>query len=255
MLIDWFTVSAQAVNFLILVWLLKRFLYKPVLEAVAAREQRLTQQWQDAAASKAAAEQQGAEFQRNNAELTQQRSALLAQATSDAQAARTQLLEAARTEAAALRTQWQQSLHKEQLNLNQHLLARAQHEVFAITRKTLGDLASTGLETRISEVFIQRLHGLGEPAKALLRPAPETSPALIRSAFPLPAAEQAALVQAVQQNLGVSLPPQFEIAPELVSGIELSSNGHKLSWNITEYLAALEASISAVLDGTSHADG
>jgi F-type H+-transporting ATPase subunit b len=31
MLIDWFTVGAQALNFLILVWLMKRFLYKPIL--------------------------------------------------------------------------------------------------------------------------------------------------------------------------------------------------------------------------------
>ena len=44
MLIDWFTVAAQAVNFLILVWLLKRFLYKPVLAAVDEREKRITAQ-------------------------------------------------------------------------------------------------------------------------------------------------------------------------------------------------------------------
>jgi F-type H+-transporting ATPase subunit b len=38
MLIDWFTVGAQVLNFLILVWLLKRFLYKPILDAIDARE-------------------------------------------------------------------------------------------------------------------------------------------------------------------------------------------------------------------------
>ena len=41
MLIDWFTVGAQALNFLILVWLLKRFLYKPILDAIDAREKRI----------------------------------------------------------------------------------------------------------------------------------------------------------------------------------------------------------------------
>ncbi|NLX99005.1 MAG: hypothetical protein GXY83_22905 [Rhodopirellula sp.] len=35
--IDWFTVAAQVVNFLILVWLLKRFLYKPILHAIARK--------------------------------------------------------------------------------------------------------------------------------------------------------------------------------------------------------------------------
>jgi F-type H+-transporting ATPase subunit b len=41
MLIDWFTVAAQIVNFLILVWLLKHFLYKPILDAIDAREKRI----------------------------------------------------------------------------------------------------------------------------------------------------------------------------------------------------------------------
>ena len=38
MLIDWFTVGAQALNFVILVWLLKHFLYKPILNAIDVRE-------------------------------------------------------------------------------------------------------------------------------------------------------------------------------------------------------------------------
>ena len=41
MLIDGFTVGAQVLNFLILVWLMKRFLYQPILDAIDAREQRI----------------------------------------------------------------------------------------------------------------------------------------------------------------------------------------------------------------------
>ena len=51
MLIDWFTVGAQALNFLLLVWLLKRFLYQPILDAISAREQRTALQLADAAAA------------------------------------------------------------------------------------------------------------------------------------------------------------------------------------------------------------
>ena len=56
MLIDWFTVSAQAVNFLILIWLLKRFLYKPILGAMDAREKNIAAQLRDAATQKIEAE-------------------------------------------------------------------------------------------------------------------------------------------------------------------------------------------------------
>ena len=41
MLIDWFTVGAQGINFVILVWLLKHFLYKPILGAIDAREKHI----------------------------------------------------------------------------------------------------------------------------------------------------------------------------------------------------------------------
>ena len=66
MLIDWFTVGAQAVNFLILVWLLKRFLYKPILKAIDAREKRIAAELADAATQMNAAEQLRVEFQGKN---------------------------------------------------------------------------------------------------------------------------------------------------------------------------------------------
>ena len=77
MLIDWFTVSAQVVNFLILVWLLKRFLYKPILHAIDAREKRIAAELADADAKMSEAQQERDEFQHKNEAFDQQRSALL----------------------------------------------------------------------------------------------------------------------------------------------------------------------------------
>ena len=77
MLIDWFTVGAQVLNFLILVWLMKRFLYQPILDAIDAREQRIATELANAAAKQAEAQQERDAFQRKNAEFDQQRAALL----------------------------------------------------------------------------------------------------------------------------------------------------------------------------------
>ena len=81
MLIDWFTVGAQALNFLILVWLMKRFLYKPILHAIDAREKRIATELADADAKKAEAQKERDEFQHKNEEFDQQRAALLSKAT------------------------------------------------------------------------------------------------------------------------------------------------------------------------------
>ena len=67
MLIDWFTVAAQITNFLVLVWLLKRFLYGPILHAMAEREKRIQNTIESANAQKTEAERERAEFQQKNA--------------------------------------------------------------------------------------------------------------------------------------------------------------------------------------------
>ena len=88
MLIDWFTIGAQALNFLILVWLMKRFLYKPILNAIDAREKRIAKELADADAKKTEAQKERDEFQKKNEEFDQQRAALLTKATDEAKAER-----------------------------------------------------------------------------------------------------------------------------------------------------------------------
>jgi len=87
MLIDWFTVIAQVVNFLILVWLLKRFLYKPILNAIDAREQRIAKELADAEAKQTEAQKERDEFQRKNEEFELQRTALMDKAKEEVKTA------------------------------------------------------------------------------------------------------------------------------------------------------------------------
>lgn len=142
-MLDWFTVGAQTLNFLILVWLMKRFLYKPILHAIDAREQRIAAELADADAKKAEAKKQRDEFQRKNTEFDQQRAALLSQATDEVETERRRMLDEARRAADALRANRQVALEREQRSLNEELTRRTREEVFAIARKTLVDLAET----------------------------------------------------------------------------------------------------------------
>src|SRR3970282_801082 len=110
MLIDWFTVSAQVVNFLILVWLMKRFLYKPILYAIDAREKRIATELADADGKRAEAQKERDEFQHKNEEFDQQRNELLSKAKEEAKSERERLFDVARQAAAALRAKRQDAL-------------------------------------------------------------------------------------------------------------------------------------------------
>ena len=249
MLIDWFTVAAQVINFLILVWLLKRFLYKPILRAIDAREQRIEAQLADADATKAEAQQERDEFLHKNEAFDQQRAARLSQATNEAQAERQRLLDKARQDSDALRAERQQALKREQQSLNAELSRRTREEVFAIARRALTDLAGASLEVRMSEVFARRLRALNDDVKEGLTAALETSsaPVLVRSTFELPFEQRAAIQSALNDTLLAEIQVRFETVPDVISGIELRMNGRKVAWSIADYLVSLEKSVGELL--------
>ncbi len=249
MLIDWFTVGAQALNFLILVWLLKRFLYKPILDAIDAREKRIAAELADAAAKEAEAKKERDEFQHKNEEFDQQRAALLSKATDEANAERQRLFDEARRAADALSATRQDALRNDAQHLNHAIMRRTQQEVFAIARKALADLATTSLEERLGEVFMRRLREMDGKAKESLAVALKTAsgPALVRSAFDLPPKERAMIQNALNETFSADIHLRFETAPDIVSGIELTTNGHKVAWSIAGYLASLGQAVDELL--------
>jgi F-type H+-transporting ATPase subunit b len=250
MLIDWFTVGAQALNFLVLVWLMKRFLCKPILDAIDVRETRIAAELADASAKKAEAQKERDEFQHKNEEFDQQRAALLSKAIDEAKAECRRLLDETHEGADALRAAQQEALKNDAQNLNQAITRRAQQEVFAITRKALADLATTSLEERIGEVFTRRLREMNGKTKECVAGALKTAsdPALVRSTFDLPAEQRAAIQNALNETFASEVRIRFETAPDLIGGIELTTNGQKVAWSIADYLASLERGVGELLN-------
>jgi len=250
MLIDWFTVGAQTLNFLILVWLMKRFLYQPVLDAIDAREKRIATELADAAQKQTQADEERDTFQQKNVAFDQQREELVRKATAEVDTERQRMLDEARAAAEAMRTKWHATIDRELLTLQQGVAQRSQDEVFAIARKVLTDLAGTSLEDRMTEVFCQRLSQLDAQAKGELAKALKTSsdPVQVRTAFALSPEQQTAMEQALDTAMDSKIPIAFETTPEVISGIELSANGWKVDWNIAGFLASLEHSMGALMD-------
>ena len=249
MLADWFTIVAQALNFLILVWLMKRFLYKPVLNAIDTREKRIATELANADAKKAEAQKEHEEFQRKNTEFDQQRAALMTKAAGEAQAERQRLLDEARKAAVDLGSRQQEALRDEEQTLHEAIRRRTQQEVFAIARKALTDLATVSLEERLGEVFTRRLREMNGKAKEGLAEALKTAsdPAVVRSTFDLPADQRAAIQNALNETFSAEVRVQFEASPDLIGGIELTTNGQKVGWSIADYLASLEKGVDELL--------
>jgi len=229
--------------------LMKRFLYKPILNAIDAREQRIAKELADAEAKKADAQKEREAFEGKNKEFDRQRDALLSQATEEAKTERQRLFDEVRQAAEVLHAKRQDAMEREQQSLNDEITRRTREEVFAIARKTLTDLAGMSLEERISEVFRRHLRELDGEAKEGFARILKTSsdPVLVHSAFELPSEQRAAIQQALNETFSAEIQVRFETAPDVISGIELTANGRKVAWSIADYLTSLEKSVNELL--------
>jgi F-type H+-transporting ATPase subunit b len=249
MKINWFTFIAQVINFLILMWLLKRYLYKPILNAIDERENKIVAQLKDAEAKKAEAEKERDKFDQKNKSFDEQKAELMQKVIAEGKAEAEKLNEVAKNEANALKTKLEKGIKEEQLSRNHEIGQRIQREVVAIARKTLTDLSSVGFEDQSMLAFLKKIKGLeAEEKDAFISSLNSgTDSILVQSAFELTTKQQTELQNSVVGLLGRKCQFQFKIAPELISGIELSANGYKLAWNISAYLNELEKNITGTI--------
>jgi len=124
-LFDWFTVFAQIVNFLILVALLKHFLYGRILRAIDSRESAIKSRLAEAEENLHQAELEKQDFQKRLHELEDARDAMLSQSQQDADRKRLDLMKKAREEIAALEERWRADLERERTALFQDIRGRA----------------------------------------------------------------------------------------------------------------------------------
>ena len=249
MQINWFTVIAQILNFLVLVWLLKRYLYKPILKAIDDREKKIAAELKNADTKKAEAKKEQDEFKQKNDDFDKQKTDLVNKAIADANNERQKLIEAAKTDATALKAKLDAATKEELENMKGEIAKKTQEEVFAIARKALTDIASVSMEEQSVHLFIKCFNELKEEEKKKFIDSfhSKSAPVVIRTAFDLPANLHDEIKKAVNALVGTEAQFEFKTAPELISGIELTANGYKLAWTISEYLNSMQKSLSDIL--------
>ncbi len=235
--LDWLTVSAQVVNFLILVWLLKRFLYQPVVGAMAEREHLIASQLEAACQREQAAREEQLAYKKRRSVLIKKQQTILEKAHRQGKEQRQQLLEQARAEIARLVKQWRQELEEEQANYLLRLREEGARAIMQATGRILADLADTALETKIIDRFVKNLETL--PQEELRQLVKDRTSLDVTTTFPLGNEQQCHLVQSLKPFTG-DRTLVFHQSDRPRCGIEVTGEGVKLDWNIARYLDELE---------------
>lgn len=246
--IDWFIFFAQIFNFLILLWLLKKFLYGRILNAIDTRESKLNASFEEAEKSREEARQAASIQEERLKELAVRSEELLNRARVEAEKYRAELMQKAREEVDQVQNRWIETLRSERDNFFQELRRLAASQVYAISRRVLKDLADVDLEERIVQVLAERIEGM-EPAERekLKAMAGSHEGVAIHAAHDIPPSAQERLHKIIQTSIGSEVSVTYRKSDDVMSGYELRMNGYKIAWSMKDYIDTMEETFYRVM--------
>ncbi|PCJ76112.1 MAG: F0F1 ATP synthase subunit B [Rhodobacteraceae bacterium] len=237
MSVDWITVLAQIVNFLVLIWLLKRYLYRPILNGIDAREAEIAERMFAATRAEEKAQATETEYIEQLATLRANEMAMTDSARQKAEAARDVLLADAQELFEKERADWKKHLELEGHKYIDDLHKSGTNALLSLTRKALDDLADETLEERIVAHVATRLVPMSDE---LLKAASGATEAIATTRDPLPDAARECLI-ADLQNILPDIALRFETDTTQSPGLVLRIGGAQVAWTIDTYIDGLAA--------------
>jgi F-type H+-transporting ATPase subunit b len=248
--IDWFTVIAQIINFVILVALLKYFLYGRILTAMRQRQERLTALWEEAHQQRDAAAQELSSAREKNHQLDEQRETLLARVRDEVEQYRKQLTADMRSDVDDMQRRWIDAMQEEHDAFLRDLHRRGAEKVCQIACHALSDLADADLERQMVRRFAREVEQLGQAEReaviSSLKSRKRT--AVVQTTRPLPDDLQAVIASVLRERLLPEVRVKFEQSDDLVCGIAVQTDSHTLAWDLRDYFASLEQELRNSLD-------
>lgn len=252
MSVDFTTVLAQIVNFTILIFVLHRFLYKPLLAAIAKREKHIADEVQNAENLAAEAEKKLEDLNKRYLDIDNERTHILNDAREEADKLRKKLEQEAQAEILEKKLIWQQELDREKTLLTNEFRQAVVDNFLDFARKAFKNMADQSLEENMIRVFKRKLEELPRKDKKLLVSDAQASSVQISTSENLTPEIQAKLKQVLIDVLEMENPQvDFAANPRLLCGVEVSVDGNVVSWNLDDYLNTFTTKMNDALENIS----
>jgi F-type H+-transporting ATPase subunit b len=236
---SWWTFALQAANFLVLVWLLQRFLFKPVKGIVARRREEIGRTLAEATAEKQAAGRLRQELEAQKSHLETERQQLLERQSVQLSAERQKILEQARVEADKLKSQAVEQVEKERAAANSELFEHSVQLAIALAERLLREINLPSLDYPFIARALDYVDGLPPIDRSTLLSHLGASPVVLTTAYPIGAEQQADWCERFAKRIGTKN-VRFAADPTLIAGARIELADSILSFNWRDSLAVAE---------------
>ena len=244
MLTDWFTVVVQGINFLILVGLLSRFLFTPIIRAMDKREADIADTLFRAREKERLATEAEEELEQKHRTISEERDMVLTGARQQAKELERELAGQAREQVDRLRRQWEEDLRRHQDRFLDRAAAAVSDQVMQNTDRVLRELSGRDLGQAVLDRFLERLTSKEDASR--LKPAPSDD-LVLRTTFPLDEQSRERIRTALGPLFPHAAKIRFDPSLQGPAGIELTCGSHRISWSIENHLSAVRNELNGLL--------
>lgn len=236
--LDLTTFVLEIVNFLVLLWLLTRFLYRPVQAEISRRQQQAAEATRALQAGQAELQAGQAELKRAREAFDVEREQARQRLGAEIAAERTRRVDALKSE---LEDERAKANARDAAQREQDARRRdeaASRRALAFVRSYLEPLAGPALEEAITALFLSDLVALDEASRNRLREARSTVAVEVATAFEPSSSTKRQVEAALEALLGQLPRPSWRIDSHLMAGISVRLDGHLLEASLARGLDA-----------------
>ncbi len=249
MQIDLFTFLAQIANFIVLVVLLRIFLYTPIIQAMDKREERISSRLEEGRRKLEEAEEQKKRYEDERQELEEKKDSYLEKAREDAEERKRTLLDDAREEVATREKRWRESLEEKKSDFLSDFRNLTIRQFTDSMRNMLDDLANQDLEQQTAMTFAGRIESMSDDTFSTF------DGFLVESPFELGNEIRGQLERVLREKKDYSVEVEFRTNGEMSFGIMVTGGDHRIAWTVDEYLESIERRIKGRIEQEIRGEG
>lgn len=243
--INWSTVFFQTINFLVIVWILKRYLFAPVLSSMDKREKAIQSRLKEAEEARIEAEKEKKQLLKKIAEVENAKSDVIAEAHKKSEKEQALLIKYLNSEINAKKSAFDKQLVEEREALRMSISDIAGDVIVNTVSAALKDLANEDVQTVILENFIDKISkGKIEKSELISEFYDKSKHIVVATSFKIGSKEEAKIKVALSQLIGKKISNvEFKIDLSILCGIEVICDSLLIRFGMDTYISALKTNL------------
>lgn len=246
---DLITFIAQIFNFLILLWVLKKFLYAPLLNAMKERKENIIKSLEDAEVKKEEAEKIRLENEQLFENSRKNKNALLVKAEKEVRKEKEKMLKELKDEQEIAMSEFVEQMQVKKQRFIKEVNKVVANKFVGFAQKVFLDLSNTEIEAQVIEVFLTKIKDLTkfEIDKINTSAKIRNGEIIIATSNDL-SKEVADKIRDAIKKIGVKYNTiKFEKDSEIILGVNLKAGGYVISWDLKEFLNSFKEELTKIL--------